>query len=128
MQNEYDNYKPCNFDSPCPAVGHQEVEVCVPVEVKPFAEVGKIKTQCVGKAVVAKCDKCQGEKKRECKFTITQKIKVEIPVVFGANTKVGEAHCNFDCDQKDKPCKECHEDKPKDFYDNKHSKDYFDKL
>lgn len=105
MSNDYEGYKPCNFDNECSTTTTQHVNVCVPVEVKPFADVGKIKTQCVGKPVVAECGKCEGEKNKTCKFTITQKIKVDIPVVFGADTETGEAHIKCKCDEPF--CKDC---------------------
>lgn len=82
----------------CPAIGRQDVSVCVPVEVKPFADVGKVKTKCIGKPMVDRDCDCEGKKKASCKFTITQKIAVDVPVIFGANTEVGEARIDCDCD------------------------------
>lgn len=81
-------------DKVCPTVGYQDVNVTVPVSVKPYANVLTPRIICCGAAVVTtndkKCGKCD-----VCSFTISQKIKVEIPVVFGAKTEIGE------------PCAEC---------------------
>lgn len=82
----------------CKAVGHQDVNVCIPVTIKPFGEAGNAKTQCLGKAVILSgCDMCPGEPGGVCKFTISQKLRVEVPVVFGARAEVGEASVDCGC-------------------------------
>lgn len=87
----------------CPALGFQDVVVGVPVEIKPFAKVGKVKTECVGKPIIDRSGKgCEGKHKEVCKFTINQKIRVEVPVIFGAKTEVGEAQ--IDCKHHGFPC------------------------
>lgn len=89
----------------CPALGFQDVKVGVPVEIKPFAKVGKVKTECVGKPIIERDGKmCEGKPKETCKFTISQKIRVEVPVLFGAKTEVGEAL--IDCRHHKFPCEE----------------------
>lgn len=86
----------------CPAIGYQDVNVCIPVTIKPFGEVGNVKTQCLGTPVISsKCDNCQGNANGVCKFTISQKLRVEVPVIFGAKAEVGEA-C-VECSKKDEP-------------------------
>ena len=61
----------------CPAVGYQEVDVCVPVTVKPFANVLTPKIKHVGTPVVCAGEgECRGGCGNICKFTISQKIKV----------------------------------------------------
>lgn len=76
----------------CSATGYQDVNVCIPVTIKPFGEVGNAKTKCLGDAVVsAGCDMCPGKPGDVCKFTISQKLRVEVPVIFGARAEVDEA-------------------------------------
>lgn len=80
----------------CSSVGYQDVNVCIPVTIKPFGEVGNAKTKCLGRAVVSYgCDHCPGKTGDVCKFTISQKLRVEVPVIFGARAEVGEA--SVDC-------------------------------
>ncbi len=82
----------------CPTVGTVEVDVGVPVCVKAFAHVGKVKTECIGKAeIIPGSDCCKGKPDNVCKFVISQKIKVEIPVMFGAKTEVGEPSVDCGC-------------------------------
>ena len=98
----------------CTAVGSQEVDVCVPVTVKPFGEAGNAKTECLGKAVVVKgCDHCPGKPEGVCKFTITQKLRVEVPVIFGARVEIGDASVDCGCVESENKCEEC-EDKCED--------------
>lgn len=95
-------YKP--EEETCPVLGFQDVTVGVPVEIKPFAHVGKIKTECMGKPIIKRgTSSCDGKPGQVCKFTVSQKIRIEVPVVFGAKTKVGEA--GIDCGYKS-PIKE----------------------
>ncbi len=98
--------KPCKSENEvCPALGFQDVKVGVPVEIRPFAKVGRVKTDCIGKPVIERDGKpCEGRPKEVCKFTISQKIRVEVPVIFGAKTEVGEAV--IDCKRNKVPCNE----------------------
>lgn len=87
----------------CPALGFQDVVVAVPVEIKPFAKVGKIKTDCIGKPIIERGVKhCEGKHHEVCRFTISQKIRVEVPVIFGAKTEVGETQ--IECKHHNHPC------------------------
>lgn len=86
----------------CDTKAYQSAVVCIPVTISPFAKVGTIVTECCGKPVVSEkhCN-CKGEENGSCKFTISQKIKVEIPVEFGANTTVGGTFVDCECSEYD---------------------------
>ncbi len=76
----------------CATVGCQTAEVCVPVTVVPFAQTGRVTTNCCGCPIVVTGEKhCKGKKNGTCYLTISQKINVEIPVQFGATAVVGDA-------------------------------------
>lgn len=86
----------------CSAIGYQDVNVSIPVTVKPFGEAGNAKTHCVGKAVISEdCDECPGKPGGVCKFTISQKLRVEVPVIFGARAEVGDASVDCGCVGRD---------------------------
>lgn len=86
----------------CSATGFQDVKVCIPVTIKPFGEVGNAKTECLGKPVVTPgCDGCPGKPGGVCKFTISQKLRVEVPVIFGARAEAGEASVECKCAESD---------------------------
>ena len=77
----------------CPLMGHHEVEICLPITIKPYAKTGPIKTKCCGAAVIRPGVKsCEGIKDGECCFTITQKLRVDIPIVFGAKSMTGDSY------------------------------------
>ena len=86
-EERHDNY--CSEEK-SDTRAHQAATVCVPVTITPFAKVGTISTECCGRPMISnKHCNCKGIENGSCKFTISQKIKVEIPVEFGANTTVG---------------------------------------
>lgn len=96
----------------CPTVGFQSLSACVPVTVTPFAKSGVTKTKCCGDPVVMPGkETCSGMKNGSCHFTISQDICVEVPVVFGAVSEVGDTFVNcirasekdicMDCDKED---------------------------
>jgi hypothetical protein len=84
----------------CLATGYQDVMVSVPVTIKPFGEVGSAKTFCQGTPVVA-AGSCSyiGNTEEVCMFTISQNLRVEVPVIFGARAEAGEAV--LDCREAD---------------------------
>ncbi len=76
----------------CATVGCQTAEVCVPITVAPYAQAGRITTNCCGCPIVCTGERhCKGKKNGTCYLTISQKINVEIPVQFGATAVVGDA-------------------------------------
>ena len=80
----------------CPAVGYQQVDVCVPVAVTPYAQVSEPITRCCGAPIVTPGnDHCPGEINGQCNFTISQTICIEVLVEFGASAIVGDTY--VDC-------------------------------
>ncbi|MDR0862837.1 MAG: hypothetical protein LBN30_08725 [Oscillospiraceae bacterium] len=80
----------------CPVLGTKYALVGVPVTIKPFAIPGPISVECYGEPIITDDEHCHGKVGQVCHFTIAQKIKIEIPVDFGAAVKVGETF--VDCD------------------------------
>lgn len=101
-----------NFSSKlktCPAVGSQVATICLPVEISPHAVTGPAMIKCCGEPEVKPhCNHCRGTKNGKCEFTISQKIRVDIPVEFGASVDIGETFVECDCataDPKDWDCR-----------------------
>jgi len=86
----------------CPALGIQEIEIGVPVEIKPFVEVFPVRTRCMGSPMIKPYEEYACKSKDHCKFSINQKIRVEVPIICGAVTEVGEM--GFECGL---PCSRC---------------------
>lgn len=82
----------------CAAIGQQEVNVSIPITIKPFGEAGNAKTQCLGKPIITSgISEFQGKPGGVCRFTISQKLRVEVPVIFGARAEVGDAAVGCGC-------------------------------
>ena len=83
---------PCPPKTECPAVGIQNALVSVPVTIVPFANKGPVKVFCCGDPVINyNTDRCCGKVNDVCRFIITQQLKVEVPVDFGADVCVGDS-------------------------------------
>lgn len=92
----------------CSATAYQDVDVCIPVTIKPFGEVGNVRTHCEGNAIVTRgAEHCPGKPGDVCKFTISQKLRVEVPVIFGAKAEIGDASVNCGCAENMESCRKC---------------------
>lgn len=100
-------------DVTCPAVGFQKLSVCVPVTVTPFANPGRTKTKCCGEPkVTPNAITCSGTKNGVCSFTISQTLCIEVPVVFGAKSDVGDTFVDCLGASSENICFRCDESEP----------------
>lgn len=77
----------------CPVTACQSAGVCVPVTVTPFAKATRTRTICCGKPVITPGKiTCAGVKNGSCTFTVTQDIRVTVPIEFGAVATVGDTY------------------------------------
>ena len=92
--NNFDiSYIGRNPEPGCTTTGERMVDMCLPVEVKPFANIGTITTRCCGPArITPGTNICEGIPDGNCNFTISQTLCVEVPVEFGAEVTPGEVH------------------------------------
>lgn len=95
-------------DTTCPAIGYQQLNVCVPVKVTPFAKAGKTVTTCCGSpAVISGRTSCGGTQNGSCSFTISQTLCVAVPVEFGATAAVEETFVDCLGVSSNDICKNC---------------------
>lgn len=95
LEEKYDS-------SVCSAVSYQDINVCVPVTIKAFGEVANIEIECLGKPIInSNCHECQNKSNSTCKFTISQKLRVTVPVVFDAKAETGEASVGCECTKEE---------------------------
>ena len=81
--------------SECPTTTYQEVDVCVPVSIAPYATVGEVQVNCCGEPTVTQgTASCAGTVGGTCAFTISQRVCIAVPVVFGASAVVGNYAVN----------------------------------
>lgn len=76
----------------CPVNAGHETTACVPVSISPFADPGPISIDNCG-APMVNCggEPCCGVVNGKFEFTVAQKMKIHIPIVFGADITVGAA-------------------------------------
>jgi hypothetical protein len=82
----------------CNKKAEQYVDISLPIEVCPDADLGKIETECCGQPHV----ECEQEPcGSSLSIIITQSVKIKIPVRFGVKTIEGNGYikcCNKKCD------------------------------
>lgn len=77
-------------ENSCPTTAYQEVDVCVPVTITPYATVGDTAVTCCGTPTITQgTATCAGTAGGTCSFTLTQRVCVAVPVIFGAEAAVG---------------------------------------
>ena len=80
-----------NMEEACPTTAYQEVDVCLPVTITPYASVGEAVVTCCGAPTISQGESaCAGTVGGQCAFTISQRVCVALPVTFGANAQAGE--------------------------------------
>ena len=103
----------------CPARVFEEARVTVPFTVRAFADVDDVDVRCKGKPEIRfNCDETPGEPGKVSRFTVSQRLRVDIPIEFRADADVGEAHVDFDlhddedCNGRDDDddCDDCDDD------------------
>lgn len=88
-----------HFDDDFKEIIEKFLTVCMNVSITPHIEVKPVKTERCGKPIITPGHGCD-HKDNECKscdFTIIQKMKVEIPIVFDAKTVIKDpfVDCEF---------------------------------
>ena len=95
----------------CPTVSTHYTTVSVPVSIVPFANPGTVAIKCCGEPEICEGTDPAGEVNGCCRFTISQTMRVEIPLVFGASVLMGETYveCGGTTGAVDGECAECAE-------------------
>ncbi len=89
----------------CSSIIEKFLTICLPVTTTPSVNIGTIQTECCGNPIISlknpgSC--CNDVNDGCCKFTIVQKMKIEIPVTFNATTSVDNLF--VDCEIKQDYC------------------------
>lgn len=99
MSNQYEMYpeSKCGYKgSECKKTANQCIDISVPVDIAPNAEVGMIDMECCGEPEVI-C--CECGKKNVCRLVLVQKVCIKIPVCYSFTTNVGPEtiECSKSC-------------------------------
>jgi hypothetical protein len=79
---------PCN-ENHCDVTAFQEIDVCVPITVEPYVDLGEPIIECIEEPCLLPIPCDAWNKKSKCKFTICQKLNIMIPIEFKAETCSG---------------------------------------
>ena len=89
----------------CSTRTREEARVTVPVAVRAFAVPGDVDIRCHGPAVVTRnSNVCPGVPCGSTIFTISQRIRLNIPIDFKAEAEVGESRVIFGGNDDDPDC------------------------
>ena len=113
MSNNCEKHERFVLEGGCPAFVCEEAEVTVPFLVRAGAEVRDVDLHCNGNPRITRnSDFTPGVPCAVSRFTVSQRMRVEIPVIFTAETDVGTAHVKFEsCDEMQEHCNECPDSK-----------------
>ena len=100
--NDSERYMPdhesCDCQqSECGKMACQYADVCVPIELKPNATIGKVETECCGDPYVL----CRQKSGNMCEILIKQRVEIRIPVTYSVIACIGENMIDCDCDCKE---------------------------
>ncbi len=93
MEESIDRSRFSQNNSTCVSVGSQCAQVSLPVNLKPYALLGEIKTECCGEPNISLRTGCSGK----YEMIITQTICIKIPIEYGACVRTGGIYVN--CNQ-----------------------------
>lgn len=79
------------------------IDVCVPVTIEPFVEVGKVTVSVIDEPCVQPIHCGNWNRNGLCKFLVTQKLCVQVPITFNAIAKADNGLSTDCCDNH------CHE-------------------
>ena len=76
----------------CPTVSTHDTTVSVPIQSVPFANPGTVVIQCCGAPCITEGTSPAGKVNGSCCFTVSQTMRIDIPLVFGASVLLGETY------------------------------------
>lgn len=118
--NELEKY----FNDGCDVTVYQDIDICVPITVEPYAKLHEAEVECIDEPYIVTNPNWAKGKNGTCRFNLAQKLCIMIPIEFKAKATSGptsvicgdisDEGCPTDC--------HCHEGRE----DNRHNKSPFD--
>ncbi len=93
-----------NEDSTCNTSELKElIDVCAPVSIEPFVEVGKVTVSVIDDPCVIPVPCGKWNRNGLCRFLVTQKLCVQVPITFKAAAKADNGLSVNCCDNHPRP-------------------------
>ncbi|MEL7646499.1 MAG: hypothetical protein AAGU76_00315 [Sedimentibacter sp.] len=109
---EGDCLKICE-DEGCDVTAFQEIDVCVPITIEPYVDLGAAEVECIDEPYIVTSPCRNWNKNGTCRFTIAQKLCVKVPVEFKAAATSGPtAVVCGESSEEDCPGCDCEEELP----------------
>lgn len=110
FHDDIDNCNHCCEEDNCNVNAYQEIDVCVPITIEPYVDLGEAVIECIEEPCIQPCVYNPCNKNGTCKFTIEQRLCVMVPIEFKAKAKSGptsvicgdvsdEGCQTYDCDE-----------------------------
>jgi hypothetical protein len=90
-----DKFERFALNGGCSSSTNEDISVSVPVSIRANCNVGNVDIDRVGPATIDRCCDTCGRPNAVDKFVVTQRIRVEIPLEFGAECDVGQSFVDF---------------------------------
>lgn len=81
---------PC-YGNHCDVNTFQEIDVCVPITVEPYVDLGDPIIECIEEPNLVPIPCGAWDKRGKCRFAISQKLSIMIPIEFKAEACSGPA-------------------------------------
>jgi len=108
IQNGIEVHFPTCGEDECSVNAFQELDICVPVTIEPFVTLGDPVVECIDDPCITPVACHSWNRNGTCKFTVSQKLCVMVPIEFKATASSGTTSvcCG---DASDEDCQECDE-------------------
>lgn len=81
--------------SGCPVNANEELDITVPVTVQASSDIGDVVIRCMNSTINRNTNYAPGDPNAISKFTVSQRIHVDIPLIFNADIGVGDGYVEF---------------------------------
>ncbi len=89
-----------------PVTAYYSAEICAPVSVTPYALAGEPQVTPCGEPEISLGQNC-GRPRRDCGFTVRQRLCVAVPLQFGAEAVAGETRSRCLAAGGEEVCEDC---------------------
>jgi len=96
MHNTFEKINRYCLEEICTRDVFDEATITVPVTIRAESRVGEVDINCCGPAEIIEGIEASGEPGAEKKFTVKQRMRVDIPLEFLAEADVGQGHVCFE--------------------------------
>ena len=107
FKDKYENdIEECNKDG-CDVKVYQDVDLSVPITVEPYVDLGEAIIECIEEPCLVPIPCGAWNKKGKCRFCISQKLSIMIPIEFKVDALSGPVSVNCPGEEEECPSHIC---------------------